>query len=328
MDRKIIALMIILIFSVACLSFVSADNSTNNTETVEIENNVTDIKENLTDLSNYIIPVQINGNEIEFSDGFTGFCIDPSKDVITVNDKFTSHGTHNEGIQNSVKLAIIECYKTGKENDIQNMVSQVLNGNKNYDSVESVLNPGESLDDTAVVKINNNTEATFTFELLKPVDDSQSDCLAYKVSLQTVANDDVLGAGNDTAENTTQENSTADNTTQKNDTVKNTTAENSTADNDTGKDANASDAKQVPANNTIIKNNTIINNENNTTNNVNNTTIIVKQNNTKIINKTNELPKNATVQQKIMRVVGNPITILIIVIAVIAVVGIAMKRRQ
>ena len=315
MDKKIITLLTILIFSVACLSFVSADNGTaDNMETAEIENNITNSKENSTDLTNYITAVHITDKGIEFSDGFTGFCIDSSKNSANVDDKFTAEGTKDEEMQNNVKLAIIECYKAGKENNIQNAVSQAINGAKKYDA-ESVLDSHGILDDTVTVKINNTTEATFTFELLKPVDGGRSDCLAYNVSLKKVAGDDVLAAGNDSVKNTTAEN----------DTVKN--ADNNTKKNAAGNDdTNASDSKQVTANQTIIENNTLINNTNNTNNNVNNTTII--QNNTKVINKTNETPKNATLQQKLMRVVGNPITILVIVIVVIAIVGVAMKRRQ
>ena len=141
MDKKIMTLLIILIFAVGCVSFVWADKNTTDNLTVE------NIEENMTDnnLSEYIIPVHITDNGIEFSDGFIGFCIDSSKDVITVNDKFTSQNTRNDEIENNVKLAIIECYKAGKENDIQNVVSQILNGNKNYDIVDSVLNSGESV---------------------------------------------------------------------------------------------------------------------------------------------------------------------------------------
>ena len=306
MDKKIMTLLIILIFAVGCVSFVWADKNTTDNLTVE------NIEENMTDnnLSEYIIPVHITDNGIEFSDGFIGFCIDSSKDVITVNDKFTSQNTRNDEIENNVKLAIIECYKAGKENDIQNVVSQILNGNKNYDIVDSVLNSGESVNDAAVVKINNTTEATFTFELLKPTDDSKSDCLAYTVSLKTVDSNDEV---NDAAENTTENNSTIENTTENNSTTE---------------DTNISDA-QVTTNQTIVNNtnNTILNNTNNNITNENNTTII-NQNNTKIINKTNETPKNATIQETIMRVVGNPITILVIVIAILAVVGVVMKRKQ
>lgn len=311
MDKKIIALLIILIFSVGCLSFVSADNNTTDTATVEnSEKNVTVTEEDLTD---YITPVHITDKGIEFSDGFVGFCIDSAKGAITANDKFTSQNTGNDEIQNNVKLAIIDCYKSGKENNIQNVVSQAISGNKNYNS-------GESVGDTAVVKINNTTEATFTFELLKPADSSHSDCLAYKVSLKTVAGDDVLGASdnnvNDTVENTTENNATTENTT-----INNATSDNTT------ENKNASDEKQLPSNQTVINNNTIINNTNNTVNIENNTTIINQNNNTKIINKTNELPKNATLQQRIMRTVGNPIFLLVLVIVIIAVVAVVIRRK-
>ena len=336
MNKKIIPLLIVLIVSVCCLSLVSADNNTTDNVTV-----TEDVQEDLTD---DIIAFSITENGIEFSDGFTGFCLDPSKGSISVDDKFTSQATTGGEVENNVKLAIIECYKTGHEDDIKNIVSQVIAGNKEQDIVESVYSSTETVADTATVDIDNSTEATFTFELLKSQDDSKSDCLAYTVSMQTVENDDVLAAGddeaNDTMETAADNDTESDNnlTADENDT--DTTAENQKTteedpaaagdnndtqqevsdDNDTGK----SDGKQTIVNETnktiINKTNTVIVNETNTT--------IINKNNTKVINKTNETPQNATVQNQIMRAVGNPIFLLVVVIAIIAVVAVVMRRKN
>lgn len=303
MDRKITLLLIILICSICCLNIISAGNNTTDNLTSENNGETSD---------NFIIPVHITDNGIKFSDGFTGFCIDSSKNIITADDKFTAHPTSSEEHENNVKLAIIESYKAGEENNIGNIVAQVLNGNKEYNVAQAVFNSTESVGDTAVVVINNTTEATFTFELLKSADGSKSDCLAYTVSFRTISNDGPLGASNNNNESSTNE--TANQTSNSNAQPQtNTTTENNNT-NDTGN----SNGGQTTANET---------NETNTvTVNVNNTTII-NQNNTKVINKTNE-PQNATIPEKIMKATGNPIFILAIVIVVIAIVAVAMRRRN
>lgn len=295
---------------------VSAGNNTTDNLTVE------DNGDNQTD---YIIAVQITDNGIEFSDGFTGFCIDASKNIANMNSKFTSQNTRNDEIQNQIKLAIIECYKSGKENNIQNVIDQLINGNKDYDIVSSVLNSTENIGDTATLNINNTTEATFTFELLKPTDDGQSECLAYEVSFRTIESNDTLTAGNNetnTSENVTQ-NNISKNTT---DLTNNNTAKqnnDSLKENATVNDTKKSNENQTAKNET---NKTNTNQTNIVRDNETNITII-NQNNTKIVNKTNDAPQNAPIQNTIMRTLGNPIFLLAIVIVIVAVVAIAMRRK-
>ncbi len=314
MNKKIITLLIVLIFSVSCLAVVAQDNNTTGNATAE----------EIEDLTDYIIAISTTANGIEFSDGFTGFCLDLSKDAINVDDKFTSAHTNDDKVENNVKMAIIECYKAGNENNLQNVVSQVLNGNKEYDILNATFKSNKITDDTIVVDINNDTEATFTFELLKSNNAGKSDCLAYKVSTKAIAKDDVLSATNDDANDTLE--TTTENNAQTNDTP--AAGENNTQT-DNGNDNNNTPAEKKNDGETIInetntttinKNNTVIVNENNTT--------IINQKNVKVINKTNETPKNATIQDQIMRTVGNPIFLLVVVIVIIAVVAVAMRRKN
>lgn len=327
MHKKTILLLLIVILSVGCLGLVSADNNT--TDNITAEETV--------DLTDYIIPISITDNGIEFSDGFRGFCLDLSKDAINVDDKFTSTSTNDEEIENNVKSAIIDCYKAGEEDHLGDFVSQVLNGNKNYDAVDTLLDSSKITDDTIVVNINNTTDATFTFELLKSADNGKSDCLAYKVSMKTIVNDDVLSSSDDEKVNLSEvENETiideTDNTTDEktgeasggeliDEAVDKT---NTTSDEKANKtDDKQSDSETVvnETNKTIInKTNTVIVNETNTT--------IINKNTTKVINKTNETPQNATVQDTIMKTVGNPIFLLVIVIVIIAVVAVVMRRKD
>lgn len=308
MDRRIIPLLIVLVCSLCCLSLVSADNNT--TDNLTIAEN--------EELGDYIIPVTFSANGIEFSDGFTGFCIDSKKATITVNDQFTSEKTKTDALENHIKLAIIESYKAGKEDNIGDIVSQVINGNEEYDIVQAVFNSTETIDDTATVTINNNTEATFTFELLKSVDGSKSDCLAYKVSFKKIENSPTLGASNN------ETNATPETASENNDSNNAITA---TGNNNTPTkqaDNNKSNGEQTiinETNNTVInKTNTVVVNENNTT--------IINKNNTKVINKTDENPQNATIQNKILRTVGNPIFLLVIVIIIIAIAAVAIRRKN
>ena len=319
MHKKIMTLLIVLIFSISCMVVVAADNNT--------ADNATDGE--IEDLMDYIIPISFTDKGIEFSDGFTGFCLDLTKKAVNVDDKFTSTPTHNEAVENNVKWAIIEWYKTGKTDNIENAVSQAINGNKNYDKKDTLFESGKITDDKIVVRIDNTTEATFEFELLKSANDGVSDCLAYKVSQKTVPADDVLSSSDEDIVNTSEvENGTVIDMTANTTDEKTGQASGGDLINDTDKKTDNNSDKQSDdetivneTNKTIVnKTNTLIVNETNTT--------IINKNNTKVINKTNKTPQNATVQDTIMKTVGNPIFLLVIVIVIIAVVAVVMRRKN
>lgn len=320
MHKKIITLLIVLIFSLSCLVVVAADNNTTDNATYS---------EEIEDLMDYIIPISFTDKGIEFSDGFTGFCLDSTKTGVNVDDKFTSTHTQNEEVENNAKWAIIEWYKSGKQDSIEDAVSQAINGNKKYDAANTLFESGDISDDKIVVKIDNTTEATFEFELLKSANDGVSDCLAYKVSMKTVPNDDVLSSSDDDIVNTSEvENDTIIDKTDNATDEKTGEASGGELINDTDKKTDANNDKKSDdetvvneTNKTIVnKTNVVIVNETNTT--------IIHKNNTKVINKTNETPQNATVQDTIMKTVGNPIFLLAIVIVIIAVVAVVMRRKD
>lgn len=300
MIKKIILLLIILIVSVGCLSLVSADNSTNDT---------LNTTEEIKDFTNYITVSSINGNQIKFSDGFTGFCLDSNKKIGS-SDKFTSQST--TGKENAVKLAIIECYKQNKENEIASVISKVVAKDTSNAIAQKALSSSETVGNSALVKISNTTEASFNFELLKASENDKSDCIAYTVSLQQIIPEDTLAAGENVSDtNTTSEGNNASDDSK----VQNKTSDEVTAPNKTDEKNDETVINQT--NKTIInKTKTTIVNENNTT--------IINKNNKKI---TNETPKKATIQETIMRTAGNPIFILAIVIVIIAIVSVAMRKR-
>jgi hypothetical protein len=211
--------------------------------------------------------------------------------------------------------------------------------NRENPIINAVLRSDQTINDHESVEIDNSTEGTFDFELLKPRNQATSDYFAYKVSLKTIENDDVLGVadGNDTnqtkeIENQTNATAEADqNKTENN----NTTVKNEELANDTNASkANATDnetkensTEKINETKTIETNKTIVNKTNTLTINENNTTVVNKTTITHINNTTNDTPQNNTITDNLMKTVGNPISILIIVIVVIAIVAVAMRRK-
>lgn len=354
MNKKIIVTLIVLLFCVSCLSLVSADNDTN--ETLQINETLQNNESEKLDMSNYIRPISINGNVIEFSDGFTGFCLDLTKDSMTTDDGFTSHATGSDGIQNYVKLAIIEAYKQGCEDNLGQIIASFADGSYKNSAdkvIASVLKSQDTIGDSAVVELEDSIEGTFEFELLKDANGKKSDCLAYKVSLKENPNEAKLAAipgDNITGETNDTDNSTAADNETTNSTAKNTDENATNETNNTNEiTANETDNKtdENTANETTtnitdnktddgqqnketlvnVTNKTIINKTNTVVINENNTTTINK-NNVKTINKSSDTPKKETIQDRLIKTVGNPIFLLIMVIAIAAIVAVVMRRKE
>lgn len=299
MTKKIIATLIVLLFCVGCLGIASAENSTNGTST----------NSGSVDLSSYIHPISITDKGIEFSDGFTGFCLNSSKAQITTGDGFESQKTGNDEIQNYIKLAIIEAYKQGCEGNLAKIISSFADGTyklSNDNVIKAVLKSNDTIGDKAVVELGDSVEGNFEFELLKDVKGEKSDCLAYNVSLKEIRND---------TEHAASTNNTTDKTNGTSDKNSTEPADNKTDDNKQKQETITNETNKTIEN----KTNTVIINENNTT--------IINQNNTKIINKTNDNPQNATIPNKILRTVGNPIFLLVVVIVIAAVAAVLIRRK-
>lgn len=335
MNRKIAALIIVSIFALCCAGIAFAGNESSDALDSSDDNGSVELE----DTSNYIAITGIANGEIKFADGFTGYAMDSSKGKIGSDATFTPREFSHSKIENYIKLAIIEAYKQGKENQLGAIISKIADNNMDSsDSVISeVLNSNDNIGSSEVVKINDNTEATFTFELLKSTDDEKSDCLAYKVSMKTVesdklaATDDVDNTSNDnkqdiisndnTDNNKTTEDNNSDNKTE--DTNKDNKADNNnesektSKNEDVKKEAKKNNAeKEKPKNNTTIVKTTTTVIENNTT---------IVHNNVKEVNNTTE-PKNDTAGNLLKA--GNPILILIIVVVVAVIAVVIMKRKN
>ena len=313
MNRKILVFFVVLLFS---LSMVWAENNT--TDTVNEE-----------DDGNYILPISISDGEIKFNDGFAGFCIDSDKNKIETTDKFLLDEFNETNVENTIKLIIIEAYKQGKENEIGKIIEKFSSGDSSDDVIKEALSSNEKIGNNPVVKINNTTEATFNFEYLKSADGEKSDCIAYKVSMKTVEEPEILTAPNEDTGDDLKENPTQDKTNDgKN---QNDTADNQTdtgTQNQNTKDASDNQNKTKDNDETIVNetNRTIVNKTNTVIVNENNTTVI-NNNNVKTVNNTNDTPKNDTTSQ-LLKAAGNPIFILIIVIVIIAIVAVAVRRKD
>lgn len=302
MDRKIITLLIVLFISVG---MVWAENNTS--DAVEADDDI-----------NYIMPVSISENGIEFSDGFIGFSLDGSK--LTANDGFIPEPTGNDELQNYIKLAIIECFKQSREDDLGKVVASFCDGsykNSNDEVITAVLDSSDKIKDSAFVELDDGSEATFDFELLKSSED-KSDCLAYHVSVKAAPQKATLGAA-DSASEDVSDNDSAQETGPDDDAKESEPAQSDDKDTKEKSEPVAAGGTEADDNDTEINetNKTIINKTN---------TVIVNEKNTTIITKNNV--KNDTPQDTILKTAGNPLFILAVVaIILIAVVAYSKYKK-
>ena len=304
MNKKIITILIILLFS-----FSIAYATDNTTEDVESE-----------DKTSYIMPISISSDSIEFSDGFIGFSLDG--DDLTTSDGFSPEQTDDSELQNYIKLAIIECYKQSREDDIGEIVASFCDGSytdSDDELITAVLDSDDEIEDSTVVELYDGSIATFDFELLKSSDD-KSDCIAYKVSIDDSTSDDsVLGASDSEVENA----SDSDDAQSESDNNNVDESEPTTSD-DASEPATSDDSNNNTPETTGEDNNTQINETNKTIINKTNT-VIVNEKNTTVITKNNV--NNDTPQDAILKTAGNPLFILVVVVAIIAIVVFEKHRR-
>ena len=225
MNRKIVALIVIIFISFCFLSVNVADNVTHDDKNITdhdktvdkdktIDKNKTIDKEkvdkkttdknkttnkNKTDKKtkkNYIL-AKGNGNDIKFSDGFRGFILDYSKSPASSGDEFKRVSTSHAGNSNTLKLAIIECYKQDSTGQIGKIMADfVKTGSSSTKVGAAVAASHEKVGDHEVIKINNHTEAVFDFEVLKSVSGNESDYFAYAVSFRSINDDEGINQTN------------------------------------------------------------------------------------------------------------------------------------
>lgn len=214
MNKKIVTLIIVILISFCFLSIVVAENATHD-DNHATDHNTTD-KNKITDKNktdngskkNYIL-AKGNGNDIKFSDGFRGFRLDYSKPPASSGDEFKHVPTSKVSNSNTLKLAIIECYKQGSTAQIGKIITDFIKtGSSNTPVGKAVAASHEKVSDHVTVKINDHTVAVFQFEVLKSVSGNKSDYFAYKVSFITTSG----GEGNNQTNNLTNVPYTTNNT--------------------------------------------------------------------------------------------------------------------
>ena len=212
MNKKIVTLILVVLISFCFLSIVVADNATNDGNATDddtgdknstIDDDKTDDKDKTTDKNkttdkdktddkskkNYIL-AKGNGNNIKFSDGFRGFILDYSKSPAHSGDEYKSVSTSKARNSNSLKLAVIECYKQDSTGQIGKIIADFVKTGSSHSKVgEAVADSHKKVSDHEVVKIDDHTEAIFDFEVLKSVSGNESDYFAYKVSFKTIDDD-------------------------------------------------------------------------------------------------------------------------------------------
>lgn len=188
MNKKIVTLILVILISFSFLSVVVADNGTHHDKNTTGHDNKKidkDSKDNKTK-KNYIL-AKGSGNNVKFSDGYKGFRLDYSKHPANSGDEFKHASTSKASNSNTLKLAVIECYRQNSEGQMSKIMADFIKtGSSNTKVGEAVANSHETVGDHAVVKIDNHTEAVFDFEVLQSVSGNESDYFAYKVSFRTI----------------------------------------------------------------------------------------------------------------------------------------------
>lgn len=234
MNKKIVALILIIVISFCFISIVVADNVTHDDSNATHDDkntidhdkksdkdkkddkdthikNKTKDKNKTDDKSKNYILAKGNGNDIRFSDGYRGFILDYSKHPASSGDKFKRASTSKASNSNALKLAIIECYKLDSTGQIGSAISNIVKtGSAGGKVGEAVAASHKQVSDHEVVKINKHTEAVFDFEVLKSVSGNESDYFAYTVSFRTIDDENINQTNNLT--NTTNANNKTNNT--------------------------------------------------------------------------------------------------------------------
>ena len=234
MNKKIVALILIIVISFCFISIVVADNVTHDDSNAthdgkntidhdkksdkdkkddkdtHVKNKAKDKNKTDDKSKNYIL-AKGNGNDIRFSDGYRGFILDYSKHPASSGDKFKRASTSKASNSNALKLAIIECYKLDSTGQIGSVISNIVKtGSAGGKVGEAVAASHKQVSDHEVVKINKHTEAIFDFEVLKSVSGNESDYFAYTVSFRTIDDENINQTNNLT--NTTNATNKTNNT--------------------------------------------------------------------------------------------------------------------
>lgn len=206
MKKRILTVLAILLIITSGPSFVSANNITNESAVFEAsggegekiceEENKSRVGENVTSL---------NGGyyNVEFDDGYRGFCVNHGLHSTNRGEKFTVKDTstitsniyEGESVGNYLKILFTEFHNhtMHPDTDIAQAVWAFTDG-KYKDSEDPVVrkiiemhNSGLSVNDSGEIrKINSTTEALFDFEALDSHSQSTQNFFGYKITYRDI----------------------------------------------------------------------------------------------------------------------------------------------
>lgn len=220
--------------STSGLNAVSAENETQTSLTSENEEESKLKIKSEEDIDDEIVSASEDGHfNIEFDDGYNGYCINYGDHEAKKGQNFTVQDTsyatnENTGksVANYLKIYFVDYYDEAMKNEvvtqhtIWHFTDNFTGWRLNYTMIEEIKNLALTKtvpDQGAVRKINNTTEAVFSFEVLASQEASHQNFFAYNVIFRNI--EEII-------ENITGENSTNPDIPQKNETENITQKEN------------------------------------------------------------------------------------------------------
>ena len=230
MKKLILTLFIIFLTTTSGLNVVSAENetlaSTDNEN--EKENQLKIKSENSHDSE--IVSANEGGNfNISFNNGYNGYCIDYGDHEAQEGQNFTVQDTsyainHENGqsVGNELKTFFVDYYDIAMKDKIvtQHVIWHFTNNFSGWrvdpDLINEIREKSSQKiipDNGAVRKINNTTEAVFSFEVLDAHEEGHQNFFAYKVIyrnigeiIENVTGNSTAPLKNDTENDTIKEN--------------------------------------------------------------------------------------------------------------------------
>ena len=173
MNKKIFALIIVILISFCFISIAVADNVTHHDNSTAdhgksadknktVDNKTAD-KNKTDDKSKYIL-AQGSGDDIRFSDGFRGFRLDYSKPAASHGDEFKRVSASSAGNSYLLEQAIIGCYVEELSGSIGSFIAGVIQSGDAGDLDDAAHDSAMS---NGAFKVNDRTAVVFNFEVFK-----------------------------------------------------------------------------------------------------------------------------------------------------------------
>ena len=231
MKPAIINLFIIILILTSGLNVISAENETSDIINSENEEeNQMNIKSN--DHESKIVSASEEGNfNISFNDGYNGYCINYGNHEAQKGQNFTVQDTSyainqesGQSVGNELKTFFVDYYDVAMTDKIvtQHVIWHFTNNFSGWRVDPNLINEIREKssqkiipDNGAVRKINNTTEAVFSFEVLDAHEEGHQNFFAYRVLyrnigeiIENIVENSTAPLKNDTVNDSPKENKT------------------------------------------------------------------------------------------------------------------------